>query len=102
MNQCMHSGLVRSLAVVGHVVGRNIGIREHQKKNIPMTAEEIVSEIEKLDPTTRNQLNQYCAKQIDDLRWVLRTHPDQEMVKSSCLHFLGDETQEWYNNRKKE
>ena len=61
-----------------------------------MTAEEILQEIEKLSPTERLALRIDCAKQVSDLRWVLLTHPDQEMVERSCLHFLGDAAQEWH------
>ena len=35
-----------------------------------------------------------------DLREFLLIHPDQEMVLRSCLHFLGDGAQEWYENNK--
>jgi hypothetical protein len=30
---------------------------------------------------------------IPDLRIYLLNHPDQEMVRTSVLHYLGDETQ---------
>lgn len=32
-----------------------------------------------------------------DIRIFLLSHPDQEMVRKSCLHFLGDAAQEWFN-----
>jgi len=38
---------------------------------------------------------------VSDLRWVLLKHPDQKMVESSCLHFLGDEAQSWWRKRKR-
>lgn len=38
---------------------------------------------------------------VNDLRLVHLRHPDQKMVESSCLHFLGDEAQAWWSNRKK-
>jgi len=38
---------------------------------------------------------------VSDLRWVLLKHPDQKMVESSCLHFLGDEAQSWWNSKKR-
>lgn len=66
-----------------------------------MTAEEILSEIEKLPDNERERLNLHCAKQCVNLSWALITHPDQEMVTSSCLHFLGDAAQEWYSEWKK-
>lgn len=31
---------------------------------------------------------------IDDLRYYLLCHPDTNMVKTACLHYLGDEHQE--------
>jgi hypothetical protein len=65
-----------------------------------MTAEEILKEIEKLPDNERFQLSLHLAKQVGDLRWLLRTHPNQEMVTSSCLHFLGDAAQEWWQSRK--
>lgn len=66
-----------------------------------MTAEQILSEIEKLPDNEQYQIRQHLAKEISDLRWLLRAHPDQEMVTSSCLHFLGDAAQEWYSEWKK-
>lgn len=42
-----------------------------------------------------------AGREIHDLRWITRTHPDQKMVESSCLHFLGDEAQIWWDNRRK-
>jgi hypothetical protein len=33
--------------------------------------------------------------EIGDLRPLLLRHPDQDMVLHSCLHYLGDEAQEW-------
>lgn len=36
---------------------------------------------------------------IADLRRFLLGHPDGEMVKQSCLHFLGDEAQVWWNRK---
>ena len=41
----------------------------------------------------------FCAnagREITDLRWLLAMHPDQKMVETSCLHFLGDEAQIWW------
>lgn len=38
---------------------------------------------------------------VNDLRLVHLRHPDQKMVESSCLHFLGDDAQIWWANRKK-
>ena len=31
-----------------------------------------------------------------DLRVLLLRHPDHEAVTRACLHFLGDEAQEWW------
>ena len=42
-----------------------------------------------------------AGTEVHDLRWVLSLHPDQEMVTRSCLHFLGDDAQAWYNEWKK-
>lgn len=42
-----------------------------------------------------------AGKHVTDLRWVHLLHPDSEMVKTSCLHFLGDEAQIWWHNRNK-
>jgi hypothetical protein len=61
-----------------------------------MTAEQILQEIDKLPLSEQHQLSIEVAKQISDLRWLLLTHPDQEMVERSCLHFLGDAAQEWH------
>ena len=36
---------------------------------------------------------------LTDIRQSLLNHPDSEMVTNSCLHFLGDDAQEWYNNK---
>jgi len=42
-----------------------------------------------------------AGREIYDLRWVHRMHPDQQMVETSCLHFLGDDAQIWWENRKR-
>lgn len=34
---------------------------------------------------------------IADLRPYFLNHPDDEMVKLSCLHFLGDDAQIWWH-----
>jgi len=65
-----------------------------------MTAEQILREIENLPDNERFQLAVDLAKGIGNLRWLLCSHPDQEMVKASCLHFLGDAAQEWYASQK--
>lgn len=67
-----------------------------------MNEEQLLEEIEKLPPSARFQLSLEVAKYISDLRWLLNTHPDQDMVKASCLHYLGDAAQEWYENQKDE
>jgi hypothetical protein len=41
------------------------------------------------------------VNKISDIRILLVNHPDSEMVKLSCLHYLGDEAQEWYHNKNK-
>lgn len=66
-----------------------------------MAAEQILSEIEKLPDNERFQLAVELGKGVGDLRWLLCSHPDQEMVTSSCLHFLGDAAQEWHSEWKK-
>lgn len=38
---------------------------------------------------------------ISDLRPHLLTHPDQQMVLTSCLHYLGDDAQKWWNEKHK-
>ena len=35
-----------------------------------------------------------------DVRQLLLLHPDGEMIERSCLHFLGDDAQAWWVNRK--
>lgn len=62
--------------------------------------EQILQEIEKLPDSERFQLAVELGKGIGDLRWLLCSHPDQEMVRSSCLHFLGDAAQEWKKENK--
>ena len=37
---------------------------------------------------------QFSFNNIKDLRIYLLKHPDQEMVRSSCLHYLGDKAQQ--------
>lgn len=37
-----------------------------------------------------------------DLRRLLSQHPNREEVTNSCLHFLGDEAQEWWSARNAE
>ena len=32
----------------------------------------------------------------NDLRMLLLRHPDRKEVTRACLHFLGDEAQEWW------
>lgn len=66
-----------------------------------MTAEQILQEVEKLPANERFQIAIHLGMEIGDLRWLLCTHPDQEMVERSCLHFLGDAAQEWYVEWKK-
>ena len=34
--------------------------------------------------------------QVQDLRSYLLHHPNSEMITTSCLHFLGDEAQQWW------
>lgn len=34
---------------------------------------------------------------VADIRILLLTHPDGEMIKASCLHYLGDAAQAWYH-----
>ena len=34
-----------------------------------------------------------------DLRWLHLEHPDRAEVTRACLHFLGDEAQEWWASR---
>lgn len=64
-----------------------------------MTASQILQEIEKLPDNERFQLAVELSKGLGDLRWLLLTHPDQEMVTKSCLYFLGDAAQEWWAKR---
>jgi hypothetical protein len=37
---------------------------------------------------------------IEDLRPYLLCHPDQQMIRTSCLHFLGDKYQDFENTIK--
>jgi len=37
---------------------------------------------------------------ISDLRPYLLCHPDKEMVRASCLHYLGDKFQKFDNEQK--
>ena len=45
-------------------------------------------------PPMQEQFNR-----ITDLRPFLLYHPDGEMVEVSCLHYLGDEAQEWWESK---
>ena len=40
-----------------------------------------------------------AATCLTDLRMVHRLHTDRQMVKTACLHFLGDDAQSWWQNR---
>lgn len=40
-------------------------------------------------------------RSIKDLRPYLLQHSDSKMVESSCLHYLGDAAQEWWQNKNK-
>jgi len=46
--------------------------------------------METIEQVTTEQFNT-----IDDLRAYLLQHPDQKMIKTACLHFLGDAFQEF-------
>lgn len=46
--------------------------------------------------TEELDVSQDDFNQIKDLRKFFLAHPDKEMVKSSCLHFLGDKAQKLY------
>ena len=36
---------------------------------------------------------------ITDRRPYLLHHPNRKMIETSCLHFLGDDAQEWWAER---
>lgn len=63
----------------------------------------IISELEKViaDTTGNEKIDTYSVfNNITDLRPYLLRHPNGEMVESSCLHYLGDDAQMWWHNRK--
>lgn len=48
-----------------------------------------------------SRLSQEEFNRISDLRMYLLLHPDHEMILESCLHYLGDGAQKWWENREK-
>jgi len=57
--------------------------------------DDVISFIESSDKITQEEFNT-----IGDLRYYLLGHPDVHMVKTACLHYLGDDHQELENNKK--
>lgn len=40
----------------------------------------------------------YWKKNVADIRTFLLEHPDQDMIKQACLHYLGDAHQKLNEN----
>lgn len=51
------------------------------------------------DEPSEKIMDQDSFDKISDLRPFLLRHPDSNMVTESCLHYLGDDAQKWWERR---
>jgi len=73
--------------------------RVHNLPLIDSEMKDIIEVVKGMLKVTPDQVNFNASLKIADLRPVLLRHPDKEMVLKSCLHYLGDEAQEWYKSK---
>ena len=64
-------------------------------KDADKTVDEIIEVFSKYPPPHQS------FNQVQDLRGYLLHHPNGEMVAVSCLHFLGDDAQQWWAGKQK-
>lgn len=66
------------------------------------TLPELITHFQPVKIDDEHQQNIAAAHRISDLRPMLLTHPDQEMIHASCLHYLGDAHQKLYEKLKEQ
>ena len=71
---------------------------ENAKKFITDTNLNLASSVYTTPPDFSHVLVDF--NMIKDLRSFLLKHPDQEMVRASCLHYLGDKFQSYDHENK--